>query len=222
MNTVATIPASHEVSDNELFRRFLDGEQEAFAALVRRYQREMFGYLVRFTGDAALADDVFQETFLQVYQSAGLFDPGRPFRPWLYTVASNKARDALRKLGRHTTAPLDAVVPGTSGRDGTYADLMPADIPTPEEASMNLETRQAVQWMVRELPDTLREVLILSYFQELPHKDISDALSIPVGTVKSRLHNAVRLFAEKWKIHAAGQADHNPAPPPEKPSEGLN
>jgi RNA polymerase sigma-70 factor (ECF subfamily) len=221
MNTAATSQASPKISDNGLFRRFLDGEQEAFAALVRRYERELYGYLVRFTGDKALADDVFQDTFLQVYQSAGLFDTGRPFRPWLYTVASNKARDALRKIGRHPTAPLDAPVPGADGREGTYADLMPANIPTPDEAFMNLQTRQAVQSMVRELPETLREVLILSYFQELPHKDISDALSIPVGTVKSRLHNAVRLFAEKWKAYAAKESHHDPNNPPENPSEGT-
>ncbi|MBN1553538.1 MAG: sigma-70 family RNA polymerase sigma factor [Phycisphaerae bacterium] len=217
MSDVATSPARHEVSDNDLFRRFLHGEQEAFAALVRRYQRELFGYLARFTGDRAMADDVFQDTFLQVYQSAKLFDPARPFRPWLYTVASNKARDAMRKVGRHPTAPLDATVPGSNGREGTYVELMPANIPTPDEASMNLETRQAVQSMVRELPETLREVLILSYFQELPHKDISEALSIPVGTVKSRLHNAVRMFAEKWKAHAARQTHHDP---PADASEG--
>ena len=222
MNTVATSPAHTDVSDNVLFQRFQAGEQEAFAALVSRYQRELFGYLARFTGDAMLADDIFQETFLQVYQSAALFDSDRPFRPWLYTVASNKARDALRKVGRHTTAPLDAVVPGNAGRDGTYADVMPANIPTPDEALMNLQTRQAVQSMVKEMPDGLREVLILSYFQELPHKDIAETLSIPVGTVKSRLHNAVRLFAEKWKIYAAKQSNITADSPQANPSEGMN
>lgn len=222
MNTVATSTGPQKVSDNELFRRFLDGEQQAFAALVRRYQRELYGYLVRFTGDKALADDVFQDTFLQVYQSAALFDPSKPLRPWLYTVASNKARDALRKKGRHPAVPLDAPVPGADGHEGTYAGLMPANIPAPDEALMNLQTRQTVQSMVEELPETLREVLILSYFQEVPHKEISEALRIPVGTVKSRLHNAVRLFAEKYKAYAARESHHDPEPPPANPSEGMN
>ncbi|MBN1943191.1 MAG: sigma-70 family RNA polymerase sigma factor [Phycisphaerae bacterium] len=220
MNTVAPSPAGSELSDNDLFRRFLNGEQEAFASLVRRYRGELYGFLARFLGDGARADDVFQDTFLQVYQSAGLFDPTRPFRPWLYAVAVNKARDALRKESRHPTVPLDAVVPGANGREESYAGLMPANIPSPEELSMNLETRQAVQSMVSTLPDPLREVLVLSYFQALPHKEISEALNIPVGTVKSRLHSAVRLFAETWKTYAARQLRQAQARPPEDFSEG--
>ncbi|HDY65458.1 MAG TPA: sigma-70 family RNA polymerase sigma factor [Phycisphaerae bacterium] len=191
-----------DISDVELLRRYITGQDEAFAILVRRYQKELYGFLRRFTGDAALAEDLFQETFLQVHLSAGMFDMTRSFRPWLYTIAVNKARDALRKRGRHLTLPLDAVIAGKGEGQRTYADLIPSKIPTPEESFVNLETRQTVQAMVEQMPENLRDVLILSYFQELPYKEIAEILSVPIGTVKSRMHNAVKFFAEKWKVWA--------------------
>lgn len=189
----------HEVSDGDLLRRYLAGQADAFATLLRRYQQELYGFLVRFTGNAALAEDVFQETFLQVHQSAATVDLSRPFRPWLFTVAANKARDALRKQKRHSAAPLDAAIK-TDGDDqqGSYIDLLRSEISSPEEISMNLETRRAVQSIVEQLPENLRLVLVLSYFQELPHKEIAQILSVPIGTVKSRMHNAIKQFAAKW------------------------
>lgn len=196
------------VADAELLRRHIQGDPEAFAALIRRYQDPLFGFLARYCGDRALAEDVFQETFLQVHQSAGMFDTSRPFRPWLYTVAVNKARDAMRKKSRHTTSPLDANISRSDGSESTFAELMPSNIPSPDEISSNLETRSAVKRMVDEMPETLRKVLILSYFQELPQKEIAEILSVPVGTVKSRLHAAVQQFAEKWKAWNARQNRH--------------
>ena len=200
----------HDVTDNDLLQRYLDGEGEAFAALLKRYEPELYGFLVRFTGNAALAEDVFQDTFLQVYRSAALVDLDRPFRPWLFTVAANKARDALRKRKRHAAAPLDATV-NSNGEESqnSYADLMASEIPSPDEISMNLETRQAVHTIVEQLPENLRMVLALSYFQELPHKEIAEILSVPVGTVKSRMHKAIQLFATKWKAWLQEQNRHN-------------
>jgi RNA polymerase sigma-70 factor (ECF subfamily) len=187
------------ISDAELLQRHIDGDTKAFEALIDRYRRPLFAFLARFTGNRALAEDVFQETFLQVHRSAGMFDPSRRFKPWLYTVAANKARDALRSRKRHRAAPLDAAIDTPEGNGSTFADLMPGDIPLPEEDLMNLETRQAVQDLVTEMPDELRLVLSLAYFQNLPYKDIAEILDIPVGTIKSRMHKATRLFAEKYR-----------------------
>lgn len=208
MTINATIEET-QVSDSLLLQRFLRGDSEAFSALVKRYQHSLYPFLVRFVGDASLAEDIFQETFLQVYQSAPTFDTTRRFKPWLFTVAANKARDALRSRKRRSAAPLDATVAGAPDAKNTYAALIPSEIPSPDEISMNLETRQAVQTIVNQLPENYRIVLILSYFQEIPHKDIAEILGVPVGTVKSRLHGAVGLFAKKWKAWAAKETGHN-------------
>ena len=97
-----------KVTDEELLRLHLSGQQGAFESLVRRRGPEVFRFLVRFTGNRALADDVFQETFLQVHLAADRFDLSRRFKPWLFTIAANKARDALRSRSRRRAAPLDA------------------------------------------------------------------------------------------------------------------
>lgn len=196
-----------QVSDAELLQQYLAGDGEAFATLVDRYRQELFNFLYRFTGNASLADDVFQEAFLQLHISGAAFDPTRRLKPWLFTIAANKARDALRSRGRRRAASLDAPVAGGTGSTTTYADLMPANIPPPIESLLNLETREAVQTIVNEMPENLRMVLILCYFHELPYREIAEILDVPLGTVKSRIHSAVRHFAKKWQ--AANKRNRN-------------
>ena len=191
-----------EISDTDLLRRYLQGDGEAFGVLMERYRKELYNFLVRFTGDHALADDVFQETFLQLHISAAAFDPSRKLKPWLFTIAANKGRDAMRSRWRRQAAPLDATIGRHEGDRTSYADLMPADIPPPDEAMLNLETRQAVQNIVEKMPESLRVVLLLSYFHEFPYKEIAEILDVPLGTVKSRLHAAVKYFAKQWKATA--------------------
>jgi RNA polymerase sigma-70 factor (ECF subfamily) len=192
------------ISDADLLRRYLDGDGEAFASLISRYQRELFNFLARFTGDASLAEDVFQETFLQLHLSAGAFDTTRRLKPWLFTIAANKARDAMRSRMRRQSVSLDAAVAGSQDDLTTYADLMPANVPAPDESALNLEDRQTVTKIIEEMPENLRLVLLLSYFNELPYKEIAETLNVPLGTVKSRLHAAIRLFARRWKALAEG------------------
>ena len=89
-----------------------------------RYQRELYHFLMRFLGNRASAEDVFQETFLQVHQSADQFDPQRRFRPWLFTIAANKARDLIRSQSRRPTNPLQATISPGDSESGEFIDLM--------------------------------------------------------------------------------------------------
>jgi RNA polymerase sigma-70 factor (ECF subfamily) len=194
--------SSQPIRDRDLLRRHLEGDSQAFEALVERYRRELFSFLSRFTGNAALAEDVFQETFLQLHLSAASFDQSRALKPWVFTIAANKARDALRSRARRRAAPLDAVVAGSDNERTSYVDLMPSEIPPPEAHLANFETRRAVQSIVQKMPESLRLVLLLSYFHELPYRDIAEVLGVPLGTVKSRLHTAVKYFAGQWEAVA--------------------
>jgi RNA polymerase sigma-70 factor (ECF subfamily) len=200
----AEIPSGHvnrinNKSDEELLAAYREGDRPSFAALVERYQRELFHFLVRFLGDRAAAEDIFQETFLQVHQSADQFDLQRRFRPWLFTIAANKARDLMRSQARRPTNPLQANVNSGDDEGGQFIDLMEANIPMPGEAMEREELQKVVQATVEAMPEHLREILLLSYFHQFPYKEISDILQIPLGTVKSRLHAAVAYFAERWK-----------------------
>jgi RNA polymerase sigma-70 factor (ECF subfamily) len=186
-------------TDEQLLSAYRDGDRTSFAALVDRYQRELFHFLVRFLGDRAAAEDIFQETFLQVHQSADQFDLSRRFRPWLFTIAANKARDLMRSQARRPTNPLQATINSNDDESGQFIDLMEAAEPMPGESMEREELQKVVQATVEGMPEHLREILLLSYFHQFPYKEISDILGIPLGTVKSRLHAAVAYFADRWK-----------------------
>jgi RNA polymerase sigma-70 factor (ECF subfamily) len=186
-------------SDEQLLEAYRRGNRAAFTLLVQRYQRELFHFLVRFLGNRAAAEDVFQETFLQVHQSIDLFDSSRRFRPWLFTIAANKARDLIRSMARRPTNPLQASISPGEDDGGEFIDLMQSVPDRPEDPMQLEELQQAVQRTVMGMPEHLREILLLSYFHQFPYKQIGEILDIPLGTVKSRLHAAVAYFAEQWK-----------------------
>ena len=189
---------SSERSDESLLASYLEGDREAFAVLVERYRSELHGFLARFLGSGAAADDVFQETFLQVHLSAPTFDKERVFKPWLFTIAANKARDWHRRQKRRRAASLDAPVGGDP--EGTrMIDLMEAEAEAPSAAMEATEARDRVKVVVDGMPAIYREVLQLNYFQKMSYQQISEVLGVPLGTVKSRLHAAVATFAESWK-----------------------
>ncbi len=192
-------------SDEELLRRYRQGEPACFEHLVRRHHDDLVRFLFRLTGNRALAEDAFQDTFLQVHLSADSFDVSRRFKPWLFTIAANKARDALRRSARRKALDLSAPIAGGGGSgagdsgERTYVDLMEIDVEPPDAGLDKEERGRLVQQAIDQLPWTLREILLLAYFQRLSYSQIADALDIPLGTVKSRLHSAVAAFATKWK-----------------------
>jgi RNA polymerase sigma-70 factor (ECF subfamily) len=186
-------------SDEDLLTRFCRGQTEAFGVLVRRYERELYGYLRRYLGDHDLAEDVFQNTFLQLYTKRHQYEPGRPVRPWLYTIATHQAIDALRRNGRHQALSLDQN--HKELRDGdirSLLELLETRGPGPLDLAQGEERRERVRASVDRLPDFLRQVVILAYYQGLKYREIADILSIPVGTVKSRLHTALTKLHEAW------------------------
>jgi RNA polymerase sigma-70 factor (ECF subfamily) len=186
-------------SDEELLTRLRRGQHDAFGALVRRYERELFGYLRRYLGDSNLADDVFQNTFLQVYVKIAQYEPGRPARPWLYTIATHQAIDALRRNARHQSVSLDQnreELP--NGEVRALVELLESRDPGPVNAVQTEELRERVRASVDRLPGFLRQVVVLVYYQGLKYREVADILDIPVGTVKSRLHAALVKLQEAW------------------------
>lgn len=195
-----------ERTDEALLQAHLDGDRTAFRDVIERYQRELLHFLIRFLGSRSAAEDVFQETFLQVHLSAETFDTSRRFKPWLFTIAANKARDHHRKHGRRSTMSLSATI-GGEGEGRAFIDLLEADLPSPELPVADAERSRVVKNVVDGLPRHLREILLLSYFQRLSYNQIAEALEIPLGTVKSRLHTAVAAFAHAWKAARVHEHD---------------
>ncbi|MCI0365485.1 MAG: sigma-70 family RNA polymerase sigma factor [Phycisphaerales bacterium] len=193
-------------SDELLLEAYLAGDRAAFTRLMGRYNNELLHFLTRFLGSRAAADDVFQETFLQIHLSADTFDPERRFKPWLFTIAANKARDYHRKHNRWSAVSLSASI-DSDGEGERFVDLLQAEIPNPDMPLLDAERSKLVKKAVDSLPVHLREILLLSYFQRLSYNQIADSLEIPLGTVKSRLHTAVAAFARAWK--SARDQDHD-------------
>ncbi len=164
--------------------------------LVRRYERELFGYLCRYVGDATLAQDVFQNTFLQLFLKSDQYEEGRPLRSWLYTIATNQAIDALRRQKRHQAVSLEQAQEAGDGDTQTLLEMLESRDPNPLEVAVGEERRELLKAGVEQLPEFLKQVLILAYYQGLKYREIADILSIPVGTVKSRLHTALARLQE--------------------------
>ncbi len=197
LHSLSATPAT-ERTDEQLLDDYRSGDKASFARLVTRYQRELYHFLVRFLGNRAAAEDVFQETFLQVHQSADTFDLQRRFRPWLFTIAANKARDLIRSQARRPTNPLQASISPGDDESGEFIDLMQSASDLPSEPMEKQELQHQVQATVSTMPEHLREILLLSYFHQFPYRQIGEILDIPLGTVKSRLHAAVAHFADRW------------------------
>jgi RNA polymerase sigma-70 factor (ECF subfamily) len=174
-----------------------DGDRAAFEELVHRYEKELYGYLRNYLGDADLAEDVFQQTFLQVHLKCEQFEPDRKLRPWLYAVATNQAIDLRRRNGRHRMASLDRRM-GTTGEGeaGPFAELFDSPERGPAEESESGEDRDRIRRVVNELPEPTRQVVMLVYFQGLKYREAAEVLGVPVGTVKSRLHAAIEKLGE--------------------------
>lgn len=188
------------MSDEELLVAYRDrADRRAFTELVGRYERELYSYLRRYLGDANMAEDAFQATFLQIHLKCDQFEAGRKFRPWLYTIATNQAIDAQRRNKRHRSVSLDRNTRHDGSDDvGSLLNLLESKEPSPD---FRAEAGQQTDWIrqaVEELPDTFREAVNLVYYQGLKYREAADVLKIPVGTVKSRLHAAILKLNEAW------------------------
>jgi len=194
------------ISDSELLVRFGQGDEESFGEIVSRYKNGLYAFLNQFLNRHDMVEDVFQETFLQLYASRKSFDASRPLRPWLFTIAANKAKDALRKSQRTTAVSIGTLA---SSDEMSFEDVLSSlscDQAQPTEELERQETALRVNRVIADMPETLREILILAYFNKFSYKQMADVLSIPIGTVKSRLHTAVARFAKDWKSLSAREA----------------
>lgn len=154
-------------------------DQQAWEALVGEHQQAVFRLAYLFTGDPDEAEDVAQETFIRAFHSLHRFDPARPFRPWVLSIAANLARNRLRSFKRYLAA-----LQGLARRDPDSARPANPD-PTPADDAREL-------WRsVRRLSQEDQQVIYLRYFLELSEGETGAVLSIPAGTVKSRLHRAL-------------------------------
>ena len=199
-----------ELTDEEIVNAYLLSRNEQdFERLVRRYERELYTFLRRFLGDVQQAEDVFQATFLSVHLRMDQFEAGRRFRPWLYAIASNKAIDYMRRNRRHQVASLDAKSSYGDSEDSMINHLS-GNIAPPDEKAMFNEMGARVRAAVQELNEPTQQLIQLAFYQGMKYSDIAEVLSIPLGTVKSRVFTAIRKLNQIWMRMNESPASGNP------------
>jgi RNA polymerase sigma-70 factor (ECF subfamily) len=177
----AAIASSAVASDEELMARLQAGDERALEQLMQRYQGPLYGFLSRRVGSAA--DDVFQETWIRIVRARERFDTERRFAAWLYQIANNLCRDRYRRVDAMRRAVDSFRVEDETLRDAPESPALPE--------------RDAMRERVLALPDRLREVLVLRYYEDLGEEEMSRVLGVPRGTIKSRLHAAVKALRER-------------------------
>jgi RNA polymerase sigma-70 factor (ECF subfamily) len=167
-------------------------DPEAFGVLAQRYQDRLFNFLYRMTGNRHDAEDLAQEVLIRVYRALPRFRTELPFRPWLYKIATNVAINHLK--ARRVTVELEDVHPSK------------AAFASPGASAESRETQRAVGQAIEDLPETYRAVILMRHIEELSYEEIAQALDVPLGTAKVRLHRARLLLQEK--LTASGVKEH--------------
>jgi RNA polymerase sigma-70 factor (ECF subfamily) len=176
-------PESYSTVENAIVR-LKRGDVDALTEILTRYQPRLYGYLFRMVQDPALADDLFQQTWLRVMEKIGSYNSSSRFDSWLISVAHNLAIDHIRRQRSHS---LD--VPDEDG--ATEADRLRSSGPDPLAALLDSERAVLIAAAMDELPAIHREVLTLRFETGMKLEEIADIAAIPLSTVKSRLHRAL-------------------------------
>lgn len=180
-------------TDEALAVRARDGDAHAFETLVTRYQPRLFGYIRRMVGNASDAEDVFQDTFMKVYDHLGRFRPEGSFRAWLYRIATNTCRDALRRRRLRRMFSLNA---DTNRHDTDPGGRYASRAPNPAERAVESETTARLEAALQALSVKHRAVFLMARYDGMGYDEIAASLGIPVGTVKSRMNKAVSVLMD--------------------------
>lgn len=177
--------------DEALMLRFQRGDRAAFRVLLARHQKPLFNFALRHLRSPALAEDVVQDAFVRVVQSASEFKHEARFSTWLYTIARNLCIDQLRKSALRRHPSLDEARPGEGGDGPTLGEQMPDSRASVERGATSTELRSKIAGAVEELPDDQREVFLMREVAHLPFKEIAQITGVPENTVKSRMRYAL-------------------------------
>jgi RNA polymerase sigma-70 factor (ECF subfamily) len=183
-----------ELGDSAVVQAFLDGDQRAFGELVRRYDNRLVNFVYRTVGDRERAQDLVQETFVRVYRHLERFDQTKKFSTWIYTIASNLAKNELRNRSRNPLVLFQAI---KQNWDADHRPLEWEDTQyKPDDLYRKRFLKEKVEEAVAQLPEHHRIVFVLRELEGKTYEEISDITGVNLGTVKSRLNRARNNFAQ--------------------------
>ncbi|HEX6039597.1 sigma-70 family RNA polymerase sigma factor [Longimicrobium sp.] len=183
-----------QLDDSGVVAAFLDGNKRAFGELVERYQNRLLNFIYRTTGDRERAEDLVQETFIRVYRHLHRFDQTKKFSTWIYTIASNLAKNELRNRSRNPLVLFQTLMKNRQAderplewEDNTYR---------PDDLFRKRHLKSQVDAAVEQLPEHHRTVFILREMEGKTYEEIAEITATNLGTVKSRLNRARNNFAQ--------------------------
>lgn len=193
--------ALNDAPDEDLIRRCGRGDVRAFEAIVRRHERAVASFSFRMLSDRDAAQDIAQQTFIQVHDHAADYEPRGKFTTWLFEIARNLSLNELRRRRRHPATSLDAPVGGAGGNgDGARVeDLVAADGNDPGAAAAVAEDEAAALKTLQRLPEHYREIITLRVFQRLSYKEIADMTGESEGAARVRMHHALGALKKLMK-----------------------
>jgi len=189
----ATRERLRALDDSGVVSAFLEGESRAFDELVNRYQNRLLNFVYRTTGDRERAEDLVQEVFVRVYRHIHRFDRSRKFSTWIYTIASNLAKNELRNRSRNPLVLFQTIRRNWEDDDRPLQFEDPGS--RPDDLYRKRHLREVVEDAVEKRPPHHRNVFVLRELEGKSYEEIAEITSCNLGTVKSRLNRARNAFA---------------------------
>lgn len=193
-----------EFADEDLLKQFSAGNVHAFEALMTRYERPVFNFILRQVGERTRAEELLQDTFLRVIERADDFKGESKFSTWLYTIARNLCIDESRKMVFRRHKSLDAPGSGLDGDGPSLLERTAGHEAGADRRSIARELQPLIAAAVEALPEEQREVFLMRELQHMPFKDIALVVGVPENTVKSRMRYAL----ERLQAALAEYADY--------------
>jgi len=182
-------------NESDCLQQALQGSDEAFTALVERYQTPVYNLCYRMLGSPQEAEDAAQETFWRAYQHLHRYDPNRSFATWLLSIAAHYCIDQQRR-SRAVLIPLD----------GMIEEIMADPAPLPERSAARSQEATALRQLLNSLNPQDRAAIVLRYWYDFSEEEIANALALTVSAVKSRLHRARQALGQRWQALEAQNA----------------
>jgi RNA polymerase sigma-70 factor (ECF subfamily) len=192
------MPSDRDV-DAELMRRVQRGDRQAFAELVERYQRPIYNFILRTVRDETEAEDLAQNTFVQVWKSAKRYRVSARFSTWLYTIARNLSLNEIRRRRRHQAESLDA--PHPEYEEQSLHQVKDTTSPAPPDAVVRDELFVKVEEAIRDLPESQRTALLLCREEDVTYEEIARILGVSLSATKSIIHRAREVLRVRLKAY---------------------
>ncbi|HEX6924058.1 MAG TPA: sigma-70 family RNA polymerase sigma factor [Longimicrobiaceae bacterium] len=192
----AARPSSlEELTDEQLFQRYTDGDENGFQLLMERYEPRIQGFLRKRLSDEERVEDLTQDTFLRIHRARDSYDPGRKFSTWIHTIANNLLKNEFRNRSRRRETAFSELRPEQSA---SGAPTRPIEFESsqadPEQETYRSELREAIGTAIERMEEHHRIPFVMREVDDLSYEEIAEAIGIPVGTVKSRLNRARHSF----------------------------